>query len=487
MPDNIFNNVPRPFWPEAPPHWPWNTEKERDLVWNRDLSDKFLHVIQEVASLYGKWIVPIIECGPEAELLVAASLSLPRLRRLVEDVTFAILQPSPRQKAHKGAITHRRTKRHTKEEARLGLLRVVEGIQCISLVITGKEYDESLEQPDTVSDDRHVGLGHSPSHWSPLAIFAHDLLARGLEDDWQGIRTRLQSLPTEDVLHRRLESGLRLAAKDFLAFSKKVTGNAHGSIPECDAYQRALAALSDITAERVPQAWRRWYAATGQVHAAGQEWRRVHWVEAQGSQTNESLRVQMLLKESRVRQYALMMRGNGQRLRAIKLLKALHVLLQSARRDAVTLCGKWSATPPRRLQSRFDVDIVEPDIRERWESALAGPLKKCGPLIRIATRDVQQEAWLLQKYYRQFVKKGLVGGTRDAYRKRHIVEELLAPMQAIGLAAQLPWGRVLQAGLSRRTTGASQSRVTLDTCHGKAWVVNPLALVYRPRKRSRKR
>ena len=94
---------------------------------------------------------------------------------------------------------------------------------------------------------------------------------------------------------------------------------------------------------------------------------------------------------------------------------------------------------------------------------------------------------MLQKHYGQFVKKGVVGGKSDAYRKRQIVEELLAPMQALGLAAQVPWDRVLQPDVARRKSGASKPRVTLDTCHGKAWVVNPLGIVYRPRKRTGRR
>lgn len=298
---------------------------------------------------------------------------------------------------------------------------------------------------------------------------------------------RLQRLPMADVLHSRLESGLRLAAKELLAFSKRVTWDAPGTVPECDAYKLALAALSDVMAGGCPQAWLKWGVATDQVHATGEEWRRVRWVGAHGSQANESLRAQMLTKESRVRQYALLMPGSGQRLKAIILLKALHMLLQSGRRDAVQLGGKWSGVPGKRLWKLFDVEIVEPDVRRRWESALAGPLKKCEKLIRIATRDGQEEPWMLQKHYRHFVKKGVVGGKKDAYRKRRIVEELLAPMQAIGLAAQLPWDRVLQPDVSRRRGGASGPRVTLDTCHGKAWVVNPLALVHRPRKRSGRR
>jgi len=487
MPGYPFDNLGDRFKLELPPRWPWKTKQDQGLVWDREPSARLLKVIQELASLYGKWIVPLIECGPEAELLVAASLSIPRLRQLVEGVTCAILVSLPHHRPPRRAISHDRTKQSTEEEAHTGLMSMVAGIQCMSLIMAGKEDAGSLEQLANLSDARYAESEENPSRWSPLIRLANALFVRAMEDDWAGMRLRLQSVPMANVLQGRLESGLRLAAKELLGFSKRVTWSAPGTVPECDAYKLALAVLRDVMADDRPQAWPRWCVATEQVHTAGQDWRRVDWVEAHGSHTNESLRVQMLKKEAHVRQYALMMPANGQRLGAIKLLKALHMLLQSARRDAVRLGGKWSGKPSKRLRKLFDIDIVEPDVRERWESALAGPLKKCRSLIRIATRDGQQDPWALRDHYGQFVKKGVVGGRSEAYRKRRLVEELLAPMQALGLGANMPWEQLLQADVSERRSRKRRACLTLDTCHGKAWVVNPLGIVSPPRKRSSKR
>lgn len=479
MPRYPFENLGNYFRPDAPPTWPWTTEEDRDRVWIRDLPDTLLHVLQELAVLYGKWIKPLTDCGPEAQLLIAASLSLQRLGGLLDGMTAAILRAAQHTTPRKGVIKHSRHKKPSREEAFTGLLCVLEGIQYLGAAIAGQDNCDLLEKPDPLSADPYARLGFGAPGWSPDALLAHSLVARALENDWNGFREALRSLPSEAVLHKRLDSGLRLAAREFFPTSRKTLGKA----PESVAYEQAVAALRAATMERPLPARQTWLAVTETVHATGQAWRRVRWVDSHGNETNQSLRLQLIKEEARVRQYALLMRGNGQRHRAMIMLVALHLLLGTARRYAITLGGKWSDFPERRLQWLFDVDIVEPDVREQWKAAMAGPLKKCGQLIRIATQDGQEEPWMLQKHYKQFVKKGVVGGKSDAYRKRQIVEELLAPMQAIGLAAQLPWDRVLQADSSRRKTGASQTRVTLDTCHGKAWVVNPLAIVQRPQKR----
>lgn len=482
MPRYPYNNLAYHFWQETPPNWPWRTEDDRNLVWNRDLPATLLHVSQELAVLYGSWIKPLTDGGPEAKLLVAASLSLPRLGGLLDRMTAVILRAAHYSQPRGGAIKHWRGKRPSRAEAFTGLLCVLEGIQYLGDSIAGGDYCDLLKKPDPLSADVFVRLGFSDTGRSRNALLAHSLVARALENDWNGVRSALQNLPSETVLYKRLNSGLRLAAEEFFLTSRQTLGEA----PESVAYEQAVAALRAATTERPLPAWRTWHAVTEAVHATGQAWRRVRWVDSHGNEANQSLRLQLLKEEARVRQYALLMRGNGRRHRAMIMLGALHLLLGTARRYAITLGGKWSGHT-QQIQRLFDVDIVEPDVRERWEAAMAGPLKKCEQLIRIATRDGQAEPWMLRKHYRQFVEKGVVGGKSDAYRKRQIVEELLAPMQAIGLAAQVPWDRVLQSDVARRKSGASRPRVTLDTCHGKAWVVNPLGIVYRPGKRSSRR
>jgi len=355
-------------------------------------------------------------------------------------------------------------------------------------VIAGPDEYEQLEQPDDESSvDAYAQLGFKADLWPPDALLAHSLVARSLENDWKRVCSHLRNLPKDGVLVRRLDSGLRLAAKELIATSTKATTTSTAAAPERGAYQQAIAAICDLQSRSHSPTWYAWCDVTSRLHAAGKAWRRARWVDAHGNQTNQSLRVQLLKEEARVRQYALLMRGSGQRYRAMLLLDALSLLLSTGKRHATVLGVKWSGKPSKRLQSLFDIDVVEPEIREQWALALAGPLKRCGALIRIARRDGQKQPWMLHRHYRQFVKKGLVGGKSDATRKRRIVEELLAPMQALGLAAQVPWDRVLRADSSRNKTPPQEASVTLDTCHGKAWVVNPLGIVSPPRKRSRKR
>jgi hypothetical protein len=482
MPRYDYNNLAFSYEPEkAPACWPWRSQDERDRVWNRPLPEKLLRTIQEVADHFDRWIKPIVDCGPEAQLLVASSLSIPRLRELLDGVTMPVLEASAHRKRSKHRVTVDRTKKPSAEEAFTGLLCVLEGIQCMSAVIAGKDDWEWIEPPDEDAVDPKDRRGFGVTGWAPADPFEHGMVMRALGKDWDHVRAALLKLPEQRVLHARLSSGLRLAAKDLCTTAKKVTSKLNDDVTECVAYSLALATLRDVVSERPTPDTHTWCLATAQVSAAGQLLRNPRWTAGYGHETNQSLRVQLQKKEAFVRQYALLMRGNGPRHRAMMMLNALCLMLSTGKRHATTLAGKWKGTPNKKLPKLFKNDVVEPDLREQWNAALAGPLKKCEQLIRIAARSGQAEPWTLKQHYKQFVKRGLVGGESDSSNKRRIVDELLAPMQALGLAAQTPWGRTLDAGRGEKTTGTRRVEVTLDTYHGKAWVVNPLGLLFRAR------
>ncbi|MFM7135644.1 MAG: hypothetical protein ACKO1M_01045, partial [Planctomycetota bacterium] len=146
--------------------------------------------------LYGNWIRPLTYCGLEAQLLVAASISLERLRELLDGVTAAMLRAwernNPRKNPRRGAIKHRQAEDQSAGEAFTGLLCVLEGIQCISTIIAGQEEYEPLKRPDDSSVGLYERLGFGdPDYWSPDALLSLSLVSRALEREWGRVHEML--------------------------------------------------------------------------------------------------------------------------------------------------------------------------------------------------------------------------------------------------------------------------------------------------------
>ncbi len=456
----------KPF--ERPPIWPWHTGEDRDVVWDRPLSDNLLRTFQEIAVCFDKWIKPLVDCGPEAQLLVASSLSWRRLGDFLDSVVGTILQASEQKKKPLGPIKRKRSSKVSTEDARVGLLTILDGIQSLSEFVTKEEG----WRPFAMDSDPEGVHEFGSTNWSADDPIEHSLVARALGPDWERVRLSLRRLPHEYVLRSRLTSGLKLATKALLKASKKVVGNGDAKAPERSAYRQAVEELRRLASTEGSEEWAGgWCAATNRVHSAGRAWRDARWAGGLGHGENQSLRLQMFKPEAVVRQYALLMVGAGRRYRAVVLLSVLAVLFGAAKRHANTLIGRLPDRHQFRVRSVFDVDVIEPATRERWANEMSCSRAKAQQLIRTVVSAGQEEPWTLQEHFTQLVKKSLVGGTSEATQKRRIVAELLAPMQAVGLAAQLPWGELLKVESS-----ASAGTLSLSTYRGKAWVVNPFGV-----------
>jgi hypothetical protein len=410
-------------------------------------------------------MTPLVDCGPEAQLLVAASVSWKQLGKLLDSVVGTILQASEQKKPPIGPIKRKKFPTQSKEDAQAGLLTILDGIQTLSEVVTKQEG----WRPFAMSSNEGRLHEFGTSNWAPEDPIEHSLAARALGTDWELIRLSLRRLPREDVLHRRLCSGLRLATKGVRTPPKKVVGYGDSIASAHCAHRQAVAELRSLAS--IPGSEPgvdTWIAATCRVHSTGLALRNIRWDGGEGHGANQLLRLQMFKHEAVVRQYALLMEGCGRRYRAVVLLGAVALLFGAGKRYATQLIGRLPEGHQSRVSSLFDVDIVEPAVRSRWANELGCSRTRAERLIRTVVGAGQNKPWTLQEHFAQFVKKGLVGGAHVPSQKRCVVDEILAPMQAVGLAAQLPWREVLKVESSKR-----DERVSLSTWRGRAWVVNP--------------
>lgn len=135
--------------------------------------------------------------------------------------------------------------------------------------------------------------------------------------------------------------------------------------------------------------------------------------------------------------------------------------------------------PPRGLLREFDLMALRPDAVPRWRSALGSRATLVGAFCDTLVGR-QKEAWLGEHYLDQFLElRSTIEGSQRGRKKpedlsprrrqESLVNDLLVPMQAAGLAAQAPWDYLWDR--------ASNPKVRLKSHEGKKWVVNPFGLL----------
>jgi hypothetical protein len=276
----------------------------------------------------------------------------------------------------------------------------------------------------------------------------------------------------------RLKDAARQVCGDLKKTARAAaSGNAAAATKEYRAVARALVALHTLATVHKSHVGQ-WCKAAAQVHATMEVWKKQSWTDAHGHENNQALRHQLSVDVGYLQQYVLLMRAADRRHRILWQLKLLVALARRAGKCAAKIIGAYNKPPAPEISKLFTVDLVEPVYREQWAALPDSLREKAGQVIAIVLKGRQQHPWLVGEHMESFVRKGLVGGDDAETQRRQLVNTVLVPMQAVGLAAKVRWKDLLAVPpLKPRKLGECRepdwAAKMSHGYHGRLWVVNP--------------
>lgn len=142
--------------------------------------------------------------------------------------------------------------------------------------------------------------------------------------------------------------------------------------------------------------------------------------------------------------------------------------------------GRSEKKVQRRKPTDFDRMVIKPGVVDGWRQALGDDVKAIGALCKAMASKRETGPWgrgvhvdlafPAVRGVRQRIGDGKPVKARTARRlEEAFVDDLLVPMQAVGLAAEAPWDFLWER--------ASKPNARLKSHKGKKWVLNPFGLL----------
>jgi hypothetical protein len=212
-------------------------------------------------------------------------------------------------------------------------------------------------------------------------------------------------------------------------------------------------------------------------------WTAKTWTGGSERETKQWKGKQLRRDVAFLRQYGLLMRATAQRHRMLVRLDALVALVREIGNCAAKLLDAPESACPASIAKLFRVELVEPEWRERWMALPEGLQENAQKAIGLVMKKSQRTPWMVGQFMDAFLRAQLVGGKNLGSKMRRIVDEVLMPMQAVGLAAQVPWDDLFSGPKEMPATklvpfGTDAITPALPAImkngyRGKKWVVNP--------------
>lgn len=458
----------------APPYAPWRSkdDPDRNLVWERRVSDGHLRTLQQIAYCCGVWAPWHKKCGSQSLMLAASTLSIEQLASFLDSVTGWMLDFSSGPAKRKIPIRNKKGA----DDTRARLLALLEAVHVIRAVVAGQEDFDVFWEDDPEVDIPEFSIG-----WRDGDAIEYGYVARALRDDFAYVTSEVRGLPSETLLTGRLRDAAHQAYRDLNERVRKAAAGSPTAAPkERKVVARAMDDLRNmVTAKNTT--WVQWCKATETVRAAVDAWTQQPWIGGLGHESNQFVENQLHSTVACLRQHALLMRAADRRHRMLLRLEALLALAREAGKCATKIIGAYNAPPPREMSKLFKVDLVEPACRRQWVDVLGSIGRKAERVIAIVLKERQRTPWLIGEHMESFVRKGLVGGEDADTQRRSLVNEVLVPMQMVGLAAKVRWSDLLAVPPTK--TSKTKKRGEPDRAakmskgyRGRLWVVNPFGL-----------
>lgn len=479
MPRNAFNSSFLLNPACAPPFFPWKSEDDpdRNTVWDRPVSDDHLRTLQQIAHACKKWATWHEKCDRHSLMLAASIVSIERVGAFIDDVTQKMLfdeSCDAKRYVTPGRGDSRLEIKNAKKRfiPHAQLFVCLDAAHSLRAVITGQEeMDFHWNEPDA----------DIPEHsfvWRDGTAYEYGLVARALGLGSTRTITAFRTLPSDIRLMARLRDAARQVCRDLKKTAKAAAaGNSATATKEYRAVARAVVALHVLATAHESHVGQ-WGKAAAHVHSTMEAWKEQAWTDAHGHNNNQTLRNQLSVDVGYLQQYVLLMRAADRRYRVLWKLKLFIALVLKAGKYAAKIIGPYNKPPAPEISKLFTVDLVEPVYREQWAALPDSLRENAGQVIDIVLKGSEWCPWLVGKHMKSFVRKGLVGGDDAETQRRQLVNKVLVPMQAVGLAAKVRWKDLLAVPPSKpRKSGKCRepdwaARMSKGY-HGRLWIVNP--------------
>lgn len=435
---------------------------------------KNLRNLQRLADFFGAWAASRFRTDCPSMFLAAASVTPDGLRRLLRQVTSAICHQAPplhsRQRCHPHDLPPR------KDRVYWHVCQTLNGFVLLDETFNNRNWGIQAAAPSISSkvnrDTVRLAAARSRKQGQTDALF-DEINGGALDCDrrkramHEGLRMAVQSL--EDFLENDLcdrpcprnnpiHSGFIRAVRRVVAASRRLknSGSVHGFIRDADA----MRAVSE-----------------GWIETC------LPW-QKRGRIANQAKARSLRRHVAYVCQYGHLLAGNEVLDDLVNAVVALRLLCEALVTRLKKLPGRKQMAPKRPLPpwlfKRYDAEVLKSGLVYGWRQALKDTAKPVGAFSRTLAKRRISGTWTRGEYVDlAYVEKG--GGVQrigdgkrlSAKSKRRLldafVEDMLVPMQAVGLAAEVPWDYLW--------ANARDPKVPVKGHEGKKWVANPFGLL----------
>lgn len=477
----------------------------KGLVLPHDLDTSFdREVLRDRVHAYVRWADTRLPPACPAMFLSAATIAPEGLKRFLRQVIQGIYELAPPR--HSQPAVSRESAKTDREGKVLQVSQVLNGFLLLDEIVLGgwrrgvrrtghsAGVHAGIIKVPTLSQDaraRFAELAASGINEKAMDVYRRLLIPRLLRRKGRNNDTPLPSVFRDlggaaSERHRSLYDGLLMAAD---ALDKKLSGDLLRSLGKGgDPSSREFVMAAKRTTRAIQQheftmRLDGLVDAVEALRAAAEKWAEESLAKQNRGHVSNQRKVTMLRRHvAYVCQYSWLLFGN--RFTDDVIDVALHLSWLGSRllKELQSFAGlKRDAPkdPPSNMLRGYDAVALRPDIVHRWRSAIGDGSRLVGEFCnRLAGK--QKEPWLVGHYVDDFldlrtkVEEGRPGRKKPedlSLRRRQeaFVNDLLVPMQGVGLAAQAPWDYLWDHAGDPASPLKSHDR-------GK-WVINPFGLL----------
>jgi hypothetical protein len=479
----------------------------KGLVLPHDLDGAFdREALRDRVSAYVRWVETRLTPACPAIFLTAATIDPEGLKRLLQQVVRGIFEITPPQYTQPAVGGD--TARTDRENKTLRVSRVLNGFLLLDEIVLGgwrrgvrrTGHTAALMagriKPPTLSqDDRAQFVDSASPGTQEKAMDAFRRLLTPHARRRQGKNKQLCTPAAFEDLggttlarHQSLYDGLLLAVgalQEILSEDLLLPKAAKDDAARQQAAHVEFVRLAEPLVEAVEQheftmRLDDLLGAVESLRVATEKWATESLVQQTRGHGVNQRKTKMLRRHvAYVCQYAWLLFGNRYADDLIDAAIQLRWLGNSLLAELKHFAGVQQdkpQTPPRALLREYDAIAMRPDLVPRWRNMLGAKSLLVGEFCS-RMEGKQELSWLNQDQLNVFeeaqrvtdvARRGRRKPESLTLRRRQeaFAEDLLIPMQAVGLAAQAPWDYLWEH--------ASDRKVPLKTYDAKKWVVNPL-------------
>jgi hypothetical protein len=467
------------------------------------LESRQIHDLQRVAQTYLEWVDTRLKPTCPSVFLAAGSVSEDGLRTLLREVTQEVFQIAPPQESASAVGCDAAASRD--QQALFAVWQVLNGFVLLEEAVlghyrpglrrTGQTALEraglarkplvSISERDRVVESAVPGLAQERAAAFIRLLTAQYRRKKGASGRGVLVGAEAGRVGTSISRHRVLYEALFRAVEEL--GDKFITDllspvKVHGACGQKELVKVVMDTFSTISRHQNVMRLDEVVEAVGNLRAESETWIAKSLVKQnRGHVVNQRLGKTLRRHVAYVSQYCWLLLGNRYTDDVIDAAIQLRTLCDALSKALLKLPGiaKPSKDANTDALVKCDNTVLRAGLVSHWHATLGERAGLVGKFCKHQAR-VQKDTWLVQDQLEVFesIRKSVAGTAArgrvsrkpvsDRRRCEAFVEDLLVPMQSVGLAAQVPWDSLWQR--LEDPSGELTGHV------GKKWVVNPFGL-----------